>query len=276
MRRAELRRVEHNDEVVAQRLTKVCNIKMTDNSVVDSKSSRRLLALGDLHGAFGSLMDVIEEHDLRDLDIIQVGDLGIGFLEPSFETKVLEAVAELLEERDINLYAIRGNHDDPARFTGEVVCNRLHLLQDYTVMRLSGQTVFLVGGAISIDRVPRVAEGWGYFPDEDFVLDIPKIQQMLEDYGPPDIVITHDAPPPGVASFLAGRSTHFVDSFAKNDPTLWVDILASRGKHQALYDLIRPHGIPNKWVFGHYHKNNSVIHDGTNFIMVATATCVEL
>ena len=38
-----------------------------------------MLSLGDCHGKFNELIDCLVKHDINNVNILQVGDFGIGF-----------------------------------------------------------------------------------------------------------------------------------------------------------------------------------------------------
>jgi UDP-2,3-diacylglucosamine pyrophosphatase LpxH len=83
---------------------------------------------------------------------------SIGFTTPENDMRILEDLNEQLKKKNITMYAIRGNHDNPAFFKGDHILSNLKLLPDYTVLDLEGKKILLVGGAVSVDRVPRLTE----------------------------------------------------------------------------------------------------------------------
>ena len=72
--------------------------------------------------------------------LLKVGDFGIGFTEKFNDMTTLGQLSNFLKERNIQMYAIRGNHDDPDFFDGhlENYFDNLHLLPDYTVINIDG------------------------------------------------------------------------------------------------------------------------------------------
>jgi calcineurin-like phosphoesterase family protein len=69
---------------------------------------------------------------------------------------MLENLNKFLHEKDIFMIAIRGNHDNPEYFKGDYKFTNLHLVPDYTVLKLEGQNFLFIGWSISIDRKPRI------------------------------------------------------------------------------------------------------------------------
>ena len=61
---------------------------------------RRLLFLGDIHGKFSIIEKCIGQYDLKNSDIIQLGDFGIGFNE-KLEMKILSDLDIYLSYKDI-------------------------------------------------------------------------------------------------------------------------------------------------------------------------------
>tara|TARA_R110000765_G_scaffold89285_1_gene170452 strand:+ start:722 stop:1354 length:633 start_codon:yes stop_codon:yes gene_type:complete len=117
--------------------------------------------------------------------VIQIGDFGFGFSSTAYQIGVLDECIKLLEEKNSELYIIRGNHDDPAFFTGTTK-NRITALRDYTYLSVNGEVWGFIGGATSIDRFAR-REGISYWRDEKFVFDADKIQ-------PCEVLFMHNAP----------------------------------------------------------------------------------
>ena len=86
--------------------------------------------------------------------MIQVGDFGAGFRKDFLDDMLY--LNDVLNEYNVTLYVIRGNHDDPKFFNGNHNWGNLKLLKDYTVLDLEGKKILLIGGAISIDRGNRI------------------------------------------------------------------------------------------------------------------------
>jgi hypothetical protein len=161
-----------------------------------------VIFLGDVHGRWEDLASLLARHDLRDETIVQVGDFGVGFDQPARELERLDALDAVLAERGLMLYAIRGNHDDPAPFAdGRHDRSRLRLVADYTTLTIEGRRVLGIGGATSIDRAPRRWQGLGWWPEEAFVL-------QPEPWTAPQIVVTWRAwLLPALAAWCAGRGS---------------------------------------------------------------------
>ena len=82
--------------------------------------NKPLLFLGDHHGSWGTLFDIIGEKNIESCNIISVGDLGIGFkYKKESEYSQSEKLSKMFKERNIHFFGIRGNHDDPYFFKGK-------------------------------------------------------------------------------------------------------------------------------------------------------------
>lgn len=138
-----------------------------------------MLLVGDVHGEWENLADRLRQRDIRSTTILQVGDFGVGFLKKNDERRRLERLDRALDVRDLTLYAIRGNHHDPAYFAPdrEHGWERIHLVPDYTLLTIGHQRILCVGGAISVDRRQRHV-GVSYWQDEGFVFDPTALHAM--------------------------------------------------------------------------------------------------
>lgn len=182
---------------------------------------------GDVHGHLGRLAK--PGHP-----VIQVGDLGAGFVSPT-------AFREKVTRRE-DFRFIRGNHDSPA------ICRRdPRYLGDWGTAR----GVFWVSGAFSIDRAWRV-EGRDWWPDEE--LDASQMRAAFDAYADarPRLVISHDGP----ASLFAAGGPMALFFFT---PSATATLL------QAMLD----HHRPEAWIFGHHHVSRDFFLKGTRFRCLA-------
>ena len=116
-----------------------------------------ILLLGDIHGNFEYVKYLIKNHQISDCTIIQVGDFGVGFTHESNQIEVLMHLNKFLKLKNITMYALRGNHDDPKYFLGNHMYSNLKLVEDYFTLEIDGHKILLIGGAISIDRNQRIS-----------------------------------------------------------------------------------------------------------------------
>lgn len=194
---------------------------------------------GDIHGNFLWVRYIARCKHLEKCVLISVGDFGIGFTRNlTQDLKDLNVLNNFLIERQITLYVIRGNHDNPNYFNGNVSLNysNIHFVADYTLLTIDNIKYLLVGGAISIDRKIREinTEWWS---DEVFVLDESKIVEC-------DVLITHTTP-----TWLGPLDKSGYSYYCDNDPTLTEDLIKERRDIDTLVRLCKP----KRLYAGHFH-----------------------
>ena len=147
-----------------------------------------------------------------------------------------------------NLFNINSNH---------VRLSNIILLPDYTILTLSGQNIFCVGGAISIDRQYRIQNKLGYWEDELFKTPMPHLIPDANECNI-DIVVTHTAP-----SFCYPIGFNgLVYSFAKNDATLLDELTEERKRVSRFFDILKEknHKIAHHF-YGHFHTSHRDVRD---------------
>ena len=184
----------------------------------------------------------------------------------------LKNLNDFLNEREIQLYVIRGNHDNPKFFDGHLMnhFDNIHLLPDYTVINVDGVNILGVGGAVSVDRRPRMREQLEYarvgrevelhWHDEVFVLD----EEKLKTFENIDIVVTHTAPDFCKPDNKFGFG-YLVEQFAQDDPKLYDDLREERTLLTKMCDIIKEKNKPDYWFYGHFHNNWKANIDGINY-----------
>ena len=228
---------------------------------------------GDWHKDFKKIIKEIKRFDLRDCTIFQVGDFGMGFETMKKDLRTLAYLNRELKTRSIQLYAIRGNHDDPKYFDGSISTSNVKLLPDYSTLKVDGQNILCIGGAISIDRKPNTQqvdkygkpwkgrkEGINYWTDEGLVYK----PELLKDLNDIDIVITHSAP-----DFCEPRSKGGLSIWAMEDPGLIEECAVERNNLSKIYDYLKANKCPLKhWLYGHFHSSVREQFENTNFILL--------
>ena len=241
-----------------------------------------LIFLGDIHGNFNYVQWYIKNHNLKDCTIYQVGDFGIGFTNEFNDMATLGLFNRFLKERNIQFYAIRGNHDNPKYFDGHLKNHfeNLHLLADYDVVEIDGVKILGVGGAVSVDRRPRMREQLEHarvgrdvelhWHDEVFVLD----EEKLKTIEGIDIVVTHTAPefchPVNKTGF-----GWLVDQYAADDANLKKDLTDERTLVTKMYEIIKEKNKIDYWYYGHFHANWKANIDGINFNLLGVNEFAE-
>lgn len=234
---------------------------------------KNLLFMGDIHGNFNYVKWYIKAHKIENCTIYQVGDFGIGFTTEFNDMNVLGDLNRFLNERNIQMYAIRGNHDNPKFFDGHLAnhFDNLHLLADYTVIDVEGVKILGVGGAVSVDRVPRIREQdmykhdvTLYWDEEVFVLD----EEKLRTFENIDIVVTHTAPEFCMPINKDGFG-YLVENFAINDRKLKDDLTEERRLLTKMCNILGEKNKPFLWVYGHFHRDHNEVINGTEYRLLA-------
>jgi|14_taG_2_1085336.scaffolds.fasta_scaffold61413_2 DNA repair exonuclease SbcCD nuclease subunit len=224
-----------------------------------------MIIVGDTHGNFGYLEYLFK--NMTGLNLFHVGDFGMGdnIVNGGITLKRLDAK---LNATNNTMWVIRGNHDNPAFWTGDHMYDNIKLIPDYTVVEAEGKRFLGVGGAISVDRVPRL-DGIGFFwPDELFVLDREKLAEMRDI----DVVVTHTAPhfthPVGINGF--------VRSYAEDDPMLIQELAKERLDLTEMYDILKENNTITDWLYGHFHTNKLTLHEGVKFRVIGVNDTYDL
>ena len=199
-----------------------------------------LLFLGDNHGSWENLFFKIKKNNISNVNIISVGDLGIGFY-PSRDMSTCDLLDKQFKQRNINFYGIRGNHDDPSYFKGEnrVCLNNFELIEDYSVFEHGSKLIQFIGGAISIDRTGRAA-GVSYWENEGVVFDKDACQKV-------DILVSHTAP----SWCFPQQFNEIVYGWAREDAYLIEDLTDERAVMDEIFKLC----APRLHLYGHFHSS---------------------
>lgn len=219
--------------------------------------------IGDIHGNFNGLIANLKRKRIRNENLIQVGDFGLGFRSEKDDLLLLNKLNDYLASRGNHLFIIRGNQDDPTFFDGSTQLSNLQLLQDYSVLNLEGKCILLIGGAISIDRRIRKLD-INYWKDEGFVFNESKLKSILLSTKNIDVVVTHTAP----AFTFPQEFDSIVASYAKKDPALIEELVAERKLLNELYSTIVAVAKPTHWYYGHFHSSKREKINGINFCLL--------
>lgn len=205
---------------------------------LDDKS---LIFLGDFHGRWNDIWNLIFHKNITNCNLICVGDVGLGFESSSSQTNTLNKYNNYFKSQDINFYSIRGNHDDPKFFKGEgrVCLSNLELVEDYTIATWKAQTIQFIGGAISIDRKGRI-DGRSYWKGEVVDYKPEKLQKV-------DILVTHTCP----SWCFPQQFGEIVYGWAQEDITLLQDLRAERQLINMIFNVCKP----SVHLYGHFHDS---------------------
>jgi predicted phosphodiesterase len=210
----------------------------------------QVLFLGDTHGVDGLGERLYyNQHIPSNSLIIHVGDVGLGFCHPNKEGQDLKELDAALESVGSHMWAIRGNHDNPAYWGPQRAAElnkeypNIELIPDYTARKVNGKSFLFVGGAVSIDRGCRTLnQDW--WEGEEVQVNHPRLNKC-------DVLVCHTAPD------CVGPQVHspFVNSFFPQDPTLEAELIAERKFIGKLVNKVEP----SIFVCGHFHEASQFI-----------------
>lgn len=201
-----------------------------------------IVLIGDVHGDWDFLEDFVL--NFPKLNIVQLGDFGMGYLNPHVQDKRLKKLAGALKQSESLMYVVRGNHDDPKYFTDLILDERIIFLEDYSVLTtFSQKTIQLVGGGISVDRQLR-KKNKGWWENENVLFSPSKVQKV-------DYFLTH-VPPKYFIREMCPKSA-MVEEFCKTDLYLKDQLIQEQNIIQALFDLSEA----KYSYFGHFHLDTS-------------------
>lgn len=237
---------------------------------------------GDIHGNFGTLLN-FSSRKLSDCAVVCCGDIGMGFHKRQYYDNMFAEMNRRLADKGVEFYMLRGNHDDPSYFEEAYDNGIIHLVPDYSVLSTgNGKHVLMVGGATSIDRMDRIAfdlknkhkyllhhPGVGtvpttYWPAEGPVYNAISLGEMVKAGITVDMVCTHTCP-----SFCHPTDKEGLRPFLDRDTSLEIEIDNEREVMDKIYRWLCDNGMrPGTWCYGHYHRHNFEVIDGTRFVLL--------
>lgn len=136
-----------------------------------------VILTGDTHGEFERIEEFCEEYETTPEDVIVIlGDAGINYWLNSRDLELKERLARL----PVTIFCIHGNHEErPEELhsyeemtwrEGMVLFEpdyaNLLFAQDGEVYDFDGKKALVIGGAYSVDKYYRIANGLRWFPSE--------------------------------------------------------------------------------------------------------------
>jgi hypothetical protein len=216
-------------------------MKTSTNPLLFLNSNKPLLFLGDHHGAWSQLLDIIDTKKISNCYLVSVGDSGIGFSHRKKQERINEQLNTKFKDRNIVFMSIRGNHDDPSYFKGlkRVALSNFELIEDYTVVEYNKKKIQFIGGATSIDRTGR-SEGTSHWEGEVVNFKRDNCEEV-------DILVTHTAP----SWCFPQQFNEMVYGWAREDAYLLEDLTEER----AIMDEICKLCKPKLHLYGHFHSS---------------------
>jgi len=225
--------------------------------LIMNNEEKNIKFVGDIHGHFSKLSFLIRQFDIKNSYIIQVGDFGVGFHKDNYYKTELSKVDEVLKKRKIELFVIRGNHDNPEWFKESnhpFGLDNILLLKDYSELTLNNKHFLFVGGAVSVDRFQRTPYK-DFWYDEEFVLklehEFPYRDRVF------DVVVTHTRP----AVCGAFKGFNNINYYILQDADLKEDLITESNAMDKLWEFTKP----KNWFYGHFHESHTIDHENTKF-----------
>ena len=255
--------------------------------------SKSLVICGDIHGDFNTLVNKIcVENQMKDTVVIVAGDCGFGFEQKGYYDHIVKRNNKRMNDANNWIVFIRGNHDNPAYFDGRTFMHkRFMAIPDYSVVRANHHTVLCIGGAVSVDRIFRMASWQNHLEElhhsrqnsEDHEILAPNcywknesptyLEDILETIlleNSIDIVVTHTAP-----FFCELQSKSGLQLWTKVDSRLLSDIQKERATIDAIYEALKGQPVTH-WCYGHFHQSWHSSVEGTLFKMLDIMELFEI
>lgn len=209
---------------------------------------------GDIHGGSYEIVSLCKKLRLTNEDVVVIlGDAGINFFQNERDMQLKRVFSKLKP----TIFCIHGNHEiRPANILsyrtktwngGVVWYEEAHpnilFARDGEVFTMDGLTHLVIGGAYSVDKLYRLARGYGWWPDEQPSDEIKRYveQQALGKHF--DVILSHTCP-----YRYEPRETFlpYIDQSQVDKSTeLWLDKIEAETDYDA-------------WLCGHYHINKRI------------------
>lgn len=209
---------------------------------------KRTKFLGDIHGAWYVLFQALTIGG----DIVQVGDIGVGFDEMSSAEQLDSLINSGLSGEDGSFSFIRGNHDNPQ----ECLLSE-HFIEDGTV---TDDGVMYLGGAASIDFMLRT-ENVDWWRDEE--LSDERLGECIAKWEEtkPDVLVSHDTSERAASMLMM--------------PLVGSKLVFPSRTRDAIDEMYRIHR-PKMHIYGHWHHPVDVDFEGTRLVCLGINQMREL
>lgn len=215
---------------------------------------KKWMMTGDTHGDMRRFSNLYDEPNPETVGMIILGDAGVNY----FLDKRDKRTKEILKNYLFRFYLVRGNHEarpqdvpDMIEIYDQEVKNFVYMEPEYPNIRyfkdgeiyyLNGVSALVIGGAYSVDKWYRKANGWGWFENEQLSSEEWKSIHEKCNGTKVDLVLSHTCPigwePTDL--FLDFIDQEEVDKTTENE----LEVL----KNSIDWKI---------WLFGHYHADRA-------------------
>lgn len=226
-----------------------------------------LYTVGDIHGAWNTVLYQIKQYKISNSAFIFCGDFGLGFeKENYYKEHIIPQIHRVLKKFNCIWYIVRGNHDDPSYFSEQKINTKyIKCVPDYSIIYFKNKNILCIGGGISIDRIWRthqdikryeqyahyhncsmdtaqLAIPSSYWHNEQVIYK--RINERI------DIICSHTAP-----SFCYPfNKSPIVLQYAELDKNLLQDLDEERKLLDKVYEDYKD--TLTHWYYGHFHSSN--------------------
>lgn len=185
--------------------------------------------------------------------IIVAGDSGLGINSFEYYDKAFSKLNEVLEYNNTYLIFVRGNHDDPSLFNGEVInYSNIKAIPDYSIVETMQYNILCIGGGISVDRSWSIEHGkrigkQTYWKNEATACDEKSIHDYIATGNKISMVVSHVGP-----SFTTETDKGTISKWVENDSELMSDIFKENEAIDMSYVLLNSlNSTPIYWAYSH-------------------------
>lgn len=219
---------------------------------------------GDIHGDVSRICGFIEKYSLSENDVVIIlGDAGLNYFGNSHGDAKRK---KKLNRYGVPVFCIHGNHEmrpqtldsysDSLFHGGTVYVEKeypnLYFAKDGEVYDFDGKKTIVIGGAYSVDKFYRFANGLLWFDDEQPSEEIKEyVEKRLDSLNwNVDYVLSHTCPNKYVPqeALLPQVNQKYVDYSTE----IWLDSIEDRLSYK-------------KWFCGHFHIDKTI--DKIRFMM---------
>lgn len=210
----------------------------------------RWIVTGDCHGQFSRFKHLDKTSNTG---VIILGDVGLNY---NLDENDHVRKKSLCNHYPHTFYCVRGNHEArPGEYLGMKLIHdenvggavwieeefpRIRYFCDWGFYTIDGLSVLVIGGAYSVDKYYRLAQGYKWFEDEQLAPFEREACMRNIKHKEFDLVLSHTCPlslqPTDL--FLRGLDQSTVD----NSMEIWLEELANKVEWKL-------------WLFGHYHAD---------------------